>query len=145
MGWLFPRLLAVTLSVLVVGWVGWLIGVAWRFPLLGATVGTVLGAQAYALIDALRGQHFLKWLQSRNAMAPPRDSGFWGEVGYRVDRSTRSLEQKIDLEHTRLDQFLSAIEASPNGVMMLDVNDQIEWCNSVAADHFGIDPHRHRV
>ncbi|HMC15667.1 MAG TPA: phosphate regulon sensor histidine kinase PhoR, partial [Albitalea sp.] len=47
-------------------------------------------------------------------------------------------------EHTRLDQFLSAIEASPNGVLLLDANDQIEWCNSVAADHFGLDPQRDR-
>ncbi len=145
MGWLFPRLLAATLGVLVAGGAGWLVGGAWQFPVLGTMVGAVLGVQAYALIDALRGQHFLKWLQSRRAMAPPRDSGFWGEVSYRVERSTRSLEQKIDLEQTRLEQFLSAIEASPNGVMMLDVNDQIEWCNSVAADHFGIDPQRDRL
>ena len=39
-------------------------------------------------------------------------------------------------------QFLSAIEASPNGVMMLDAGGQIEWCNSVAADHLGLDPRR---
>ena len=119
MGWLLPRLLAATLSVAVAGWMGWLIGGVWQFPLLGAMLGAVLGAQAYALMDALRGQHFLKWLQTRDEVALPRDSGFWGEVSYRVERSTRSLEQKIDLEQTRLEQFLSAIEASPNGVMML--------------------------
>ena len=44
----------------------------------------------------------------------------------------------------RLAQFLSAIEASPNGVMLLDAGDQIEWCNSRAADHFGLDPQRDR-
>jgi two-component system phosphate regulon sensor histidine kinase PhoR len=43
-----------------------------------------------------------------------------------------------------LSQFLSAIEASPNGVMLLDAGDQIEWCNSLAADHFGLDPQRDR-
>ncbi len=145
MGWLFLRLLASTLIVLVAAVGGWLVGSVWQFPLLGAVIGAVLGAQFYALSDALRGQHFLRWLQSREATPPPRGSGFWGEVSYRVDRSQRSLEQKIDLERTRLDQFLSAIEASPNGVMMLDVNDQIEWCNSVAADHFGIDPQRDRL
>ena len=145
MGWLFPRLLASTLCVLLAGWLGWLIASAWELPLLGASVGAVFGAQGYALIDALRGQRFLKWLQSRHAMAAPKYSGFWGEASYRVERATRLLEQKIDLEQIRLGQFLSAIEASPNGVMMLDVNDQIEWCNSVAADHFGIDPQRDRL
>ena len=27
---------------------------------------------------------------------------------------------------------------------MLDADDQIEWCNSAAADHFGLDPQRDR-
>ena len=44
----------------------------------------------------------------------------------------------------RLAQFLSAIEASPNGVLLLDARDQIEWCNARAADHFGLDPQRDR-
>ena len=39
---------------------------------------------------------------------------------------------------------MSAIEASPNGVLLLDAEDQIVWCNSVAADHFGLDPQRDR-
>ena len=37
---------------------------------------------------------------------------------------------------------MSAIEASPNGVMLLDAGDRIEWCNSTAADHLGVDPAR---
>ena len=44
----------------------------------------------------------------------------------------------------RLEQFVSAIEASPNGVLLLDDGDQIEWCNARAADHFGLDPQRDR-
>lgn len=145
MGWLFPRLLAASTSVLIAGLLGWLIGRASHVPVLGALLGASLGALGCVLLDALRGQRFLKWLQSRSDASAPRDSGLWGEVGYRVERSTRSLEQQIGREKVRLEQFLSAIEASPNGVMLLDVNDQIEWCNSVAADHFGIDPQRDRL
>ncbi len=145
MGWLVTRLLAVSLSVLLASLTGWLVGRASQLPLLGILLGALLGALGYALFDALRGQRFLTWLQSRNGASAPRDAGFWGEVGYRVERSTRLLEQQIDREKIRLAQFLSAIEASPNGVMLLDVNDQIEWCNSVAADHFGIDPQRDRL
>ena len=145
MGWLFTRLLAISLSVLVSGIAGWLIGRVYQLPVLGVLLGASLGALVYALVDALRGQRFLRWLQSRDGAPAPRDSGFWGEVGYRVERSTRLLEQQTEREKVRLEQFLSAIEASPNGVMLLDVNDQIEWCNSVAADHFGIDPQRDRL
>lgn len=145
MGWLFPRLLAASMSVLITGLVGWLAGRTSHVPVLGALLGALLGAFGYSLLDALRGRRFLEWLQSTEGASAPRDAGFWGEVGYRVERSRRLLEQQIEREKVRLDQFLSAIEASPNGVMLLDVNDQIEWCNSVAADHFGIDPHRDRL
>jgi two-component system phosphate regulon sensor histidine kinase PhoR len=34
------------------------------------------------------------------------------------------------------------VEASPNGVLLLDANHQITWCSRVAADHLGLDPKR---
>jgi two-component system phosphate regulon sensor histidine kinase PhoR len=43
-------------------------------------------------------------------------------------------------EQERFAQFMSAIEASPNGVLLLDAADQIQWLNAVAATHFGLDP-----
>ncbi|MDL2338934.1 MAG: phosphate regulon sensor histidine kinase PhoR [Pseudomonadota bacterium] len=145
MGWLFPRLLATVLSVLLAATVGWLIGAVWQWPVIGALTGAVAGAFAYSLIDALRVQRFMHWLRHQGGEPAPRDAGFWGEVGYRVERSLRSLERQVDTEQNRLEQFLSAIEASPNGVVLLDENDQIVWCNSVGADHFGLDPQRDRM
>ncbi|MEO7336662.1 MAG: phosphate regulon sensor histidine kinase PhoR [Caldimonas sp.] len=56
----------------------------------------------------------------------------------------RASEQSARIERERLSQFLSAIEVSPNGVLLLDGRDQIEWCNSRAADHFALDPQRDR-
>ncbi len=145
MSWILPRLFAAALSVLLAGSLGWLLGGAWQLPVLGTLIGSLVGAVVYSSIDALRGGRFMRWLQRSDGGAAPRDTGFWGEVGYRVERSTRELETQIDTQQTRLDQFLSAIEASPNGVMLLDGNDQIVWCNSVVADHFGLDPQRDRL
>jgi two-component system phosphate regulon sensor histidine kinase PhoR len=85
------------------------------------------------------------WLRGAQDRPAPRDTGVWGELGYRVERALRQRERETAQEQTRLQQFLSAIEASPNGVMMLDANEQIAWCNSQAADHFGIDPERDRL
>ena len=145
MGWLFPRLLAASLCALLAGAAGWLIGASWNWPVVGALTGAMVGAFGYSLIDAMRGQRFMNWLRQHQGDPAPRDAGFWGEVGYRVERSMRGLERQVDTEQTRLEQFLSAIEVSPNGVMLLDVNDQIEWCNSVAADQFGLNPRRDRM
>jgi two-component system phosphate regulon sensor histidine kinase PhoR len=62
-----------------------------------------------------------------------------------IDRSRKLLrerERSIDASEQRLKDFLSAIQASPNGVVMLDSNAQIEWCNQTAAAQLGIHPER---
>ena len=61
-----------------------------------------------------------------------------------MERALRNKDLLLEQEQLRLDQFLAAIEASPNGVMLLDGGDHIEWCNSVAAVHFNLDPARDR-
>ncbi|HEY0857593.1 MAG TPA: phosphate regulon sensor histidine kinase PhoR [Albitalea sp.] len=144
MGWLVPRLVAAVLVVVAGALVGMLVGRAWQLPAFGALVGAAVAALLRALSEGWRAHRFMKWLRGQHEGAAPRDAGFWGEVGYRVERSVRLLERSVTTEKARLEQFLSAIEASPNGVLLLDDNDQIEWCNSVAADHFGLDPLRDR-
>jgi two-component system phosphate regulon sensor histidine kinase PhoR len=41
----------------------------------------------------------------------------------------------IEAQHER---FIDAFQASPNGIIMLDDQDQIEWCNAIAERFFGI-------
>jgi two-component system, OmpR family, phosphate regulon sensor histidine kinase PhoR len=120
MAWLLPRFLAGVLATVIGGLIGFMIGSTIQAPVTSVLVGGAC------------------------ASCEPRDTGFWGELGYRVERTIRLREQGIEQERARLAHFLSAIEASPNGVLMLDAGDQIEWCNSVAADHFGLDPQRDR-
>ena len=124
---------------------GWVAGSLLRWPLLGALSGAALLVALLTLRDAWRGRRLRAWLRGAQDTPAPRDTGFWGELGYRVERALRVRERAAEQEQGRLLQFLSAIEASPNGVMMLDADEQIAWCNSPAADHFGIDPARDRV
>ena len=144
MSFLISRIVWVFVVVWVGGLAGLLLGRVWGWELTAALVGAGCGAALVIVGDAVRGQRFLQWLRGPRDRLAPRDAGYWGEVGYRVERSLRNLQQAVVDERQRLDQFLSAIEASPNGVMMLDDKDQIEWFNSVAADHFGLDPVRDR-
>jgi two-component system, OmpR family, phosphate regulon sensor histidine kinase PhoR len=106
--------------------------------LAGGGVGVLL----VTLSEAWRGQRLLDWLRGARTGQAPRDPGLWGEIGYRVEKLLRQRDLALHSEQQRLVHFLSAIEASPNGVLLLDANEQIEWCNVVAADHFGLDPQR---
>ncbi|WP_422648425.1 phosphate regulon sensor histidine kinase PhoR [Cupriavidus sp. H18C1] len=72
----------------------------------------------------------------------PSAVGLWGEVYYRLHRLVKRWRMQVlqvEQQHTR---FIQAIQASPNGVLMLDDADQIEWCNAVAELHFGLSARR---
>lgn len=109
---------------------------------LGLGVGIACGVVLMALTDAVRGHRLLNWLRGNQFDNAPRDTGLWGELGYRVERAMRDRDRAVARGQLELEQFLSAIEASPNGVLMLDAHEQIVWCNRVAADHFSLDPRR---
>ncbi len=140
---LLPRFLVGLLAMAAGALVGMVVG-GNRSTVVGMLVGGVLGFAGIVAVDALRGWRLMRWLRGSHEQPAPRDAGFWGEIGYRVERALRVLERNAEAERTRLSQFVAAMEASPNGVLLLDRGDQIEWCNSRAADHFGLDPQRDR-
>jgi two-component system phosphate regulon sensor histidine kinase PhoR len=144
MVWLLPRLLATVGLLVLGGLLGERLGQWVQLPIAGTLLGAVVGASLAVLVDVLRAARLMLWLRGTQERDAPRDSGFWGELGYRVERALRSRERARDHERQRRDEFLSAIEASPNGVLLLDAGDQIDWCNVVAADHLGLDPLRDR-
>ncbi|MCA0244409.1 MAG: phosphate regulon sensor histidine kinase PhoR [Proteobacteria bacterium] len=142
---LLARALLALALVLAGGLLGGWAGQAWHEAAPGVLAGAVLGLALFGAQDAWRAGRLLQWLRGPQDEAAPRDTGLWGELGYRVERSLRQRDQALRSEGQRLAQFLSAIEASPNGVVLLDAQDQIEWCSHVAADHFGLDPQRDRL
>ncbi|MBX3604690.1 MAG: phosphate regulon sensor histidine kinase PhoR [Piscinibacter sp.] len=144
MNWLLPRIFAGVLAMVLGGLAGYLLGEPARSPVLSVMVGGAAAVGIVAVLDTLRGYRLINWLRGAQDQQAPRDAGFWGELGYRVERSIRLREQRLAQEQLRLGQFLSAIEASPNGVLLLDAAGAIDWCNSMAADHFGIHPQRDR-
>jgi two-component system, OmpR family, phosphate regulon sensor histidine kinase PhoR len=64
--------------------------------------------------------------------------GFWEEVLFRLQRLVRNLKQQIRVIEKQHHRFIEAFQASPNGIVMLDDQDQIEWCNSIAERFFGL-------
>jgi len=104
--------------------------------------GALLAGLVWMLVDAWRGYRVRSWLRHGDLAMAPQMSGWWGVVLDRARKLLRDRERSIDASEQRLKDFLSAIQASPNGVLMLDANAQIEWCNQTAATHLGIHPER---
>jgi two-component system phosphate regulon sensor histidine kinase PhoR len=55
-----------------------------------------------------------------------------------LQRLIRNLKQRIRNVEQQHEHFIEAFQASPNGIVMLDESDQIEWCNSIAEHFFGL-------
>lgn len=142
MAWLLPRLVLACTAALCGFLVGMLVHAATGQDALAVGLGAAGGVSFLLVIDAVRGNRLLAWLRGTQQDSAPRDTGLWGELGYRVERAMRERDRALARGRVALEQFLSAIEASPNGVLMLDRNEQIVWCNRVAADHFALDPTR---
>jgi two-component system, OmpR family, phosphate regulon sensor histidine kinase PhoR len=66
----------------------------------------------------------------------------WRAVAERSSKLMRQSERSEQMAAQRLQDFLSAIQASPNGVVLLDAQQRIEWCNQTAAKHLGLEPAR---
>lgn len=120
------------------GWVASLLGSSEWAPVMGC----LLGATVWILIDNIRAARVLAWLRHGNASRAPTMSGVWEEVVERARKGFKVLNRKARKSEARLQEFLAALQASPNGVVMLDRNSHIEWCNFTAAQHLGFDSKR---
>ena len=105
-------------------------------------VGSLVGAMLWWFWDAIRGLRVVYWLRYGDLAEVPNTFGLWGAVVDRTRRLLRERDRAINASDQRLKDFLSAIQASPNGVVLLDEDFQIEWCNLTAAFQLGIQPER---
>lgn len=134
-----------TICMLAGGALGWLTATKFGFGL-----GVLAGGLVWLALDMVNFRRLLSWLRTEqnsdspgiSASALPSLSGIWGDLG---DRTRRLLEirDRYYLEgQARLDEFLAAMQASPSGVVLLDAQGRIEWCNQMAVQHFGFDAQR---
>lgn len=111
-------------------------------PWQGACVGILIVSLSLFLLDSWRSIFFLNWVRSSNILHAPDQSGVWGESADRVRRLFRQMSIELSASEENLRQFLSAIQASPNGVVLLDTEWHIVWSNQTASHHLGIDPEK---
>lgn len=135
---MIPRPVELLLLTLFGGWLAALFGETEWMPVLGSMVG----AGGWMLIDNVRAARVLDWLRHANASRAPSSTGVWETVAERARKGFKVLHRKARKSDARLQEFLAALQASPNGVVMLDRNAHIEWCNFTAAQHLGFDSKR---
>ncbi len=124
-------------GIAMAGLIAWpLAGSEWAlaFVCLGLLL---LLAHHVANLAALAG-----WLRDPLARPVPQGSGAWEEVLvglYRFVRARTRQEQQLSGDLAR---FRNAGLALPDGVVLLDAQGHIEWCNPIASQYLGLDEQR---
>ena len=133
------RPLGVLASVLLVAlflWAGW----GWV-----AALGFLAGIQAYVMLRRLLQEFRLsRWLENPDEVDPPDATGTWGDIFYRLQKLQRRQKASRGQLTTALEQFENAAMAVPDAMIILNGNEQIEWCNPASRTYMGLDCERDR-
>jgi two-component system phosphate regulon sensor histidine kinase PhoR len=81
-----------------------------------------------------------RWLANPAAGKVPEGYGGWDEALTALHRYERAAVRRENLLEDALTRFRRAAQALPEGVVMLDAENHIEWCNDTAAAQLGLDP-----
>ncbi|HEY0202178.1 MAG TPA: phosphate regulon sensor protein PhoR, partial [Burkholderiaceae bacterium] len=112
----------------------------------GVATGLAVAALLWLLWDSLNALRALRWLRTGGEPAQaPALRGAWGESVDRTRRLVRRHAGQLHNSQARLREFLAALQASPSGVVLLDKQGRIEWCNQTAAQQFGFDIERDQL
>ena len=123
--------------LIVLAFIAGLIALSSYGPIIGIAVGIAVLAipLIYSYINLA---NLLKYTLDDSIETMPLPSGYWEDVLSRLQRLVRNLKQRILSVEKQHNRFIEAFQASPNGILMLDDEDQIEWCNAIAERFFGL-------
>lgn len=125
------------LLILVVAGIAGLIGKS----LLGGVVGWLiaLAILVFSLFIAFINQSRLDtFVKGAGVSSLSGFGGGWPEIFFRLQRIISGLRKDIEQVERQHKRFIEAFQASPNGIVMLDDQDQIEWCNAIAERFLGL-------
>ncbi len=110
-----------------------------------AALGFLAGIQAFVMMRRLWQEYRLsRWLENPDEVEPPDASGTWGDIFYRLQKLQRRQKASRSQLTNALEQFEHAAQAVPDAMVILDGNEQIDWCNPASRKYLGLDTNRDR-
>lgn len=113
--------------------------------LLGAWFGAAAGWAAGCLglflllvLHSVQLSRLRRWLKRPDGQTLPDAWGVWGDVFVELYRLLRQEAKARERILADLEVFSQAAEASPDGLVILDADDHIVWCNRMAEQHLGL-------
>jgi two-component system phosphate regulon sensor histidine kinase PhoR len=116
-----------------------LAGLVWA--LHGPAAGWAAAALAFMLVVVVQTRRLavlLAWLDSPGSAGFPDTGGAWGDVFLKLSRKLRHDARTLEAVEARLRSFRDAMDAVPDGLVILDASHRIQWHNRAAEAHLGI-------
>ena len=79
-----------------------------------------------------------RWLETQAPDDIPEANGMWGDVFDRIRALTKETKRREDKLTGMLERFQSLGAATPDAMLILSEQDEIEWANSAAEHLFGV-------
>ena len=97
-----------------------------------------LGFMLVVFAQTRRLSVFMAWIDNREHAEFPDFGGAWGEVFLKLSRKLRSDARSLEALEASLRSFREAMDAVPDGLVILDGSHRIQWNNRAAEAHLGI-------
>ena len=88
--------------------------------------------------DAIHLRALSRWSRREIGATLPRTSGAWEELYAQLYHRGRATQREIAALNDAVTSFRGAAQALPDGVVTLNAQDQIVWCNPQAEQHLNL-------
>jgi two-component system phosphate regulon sensor histidine kinase PhoR len=107
----------------------------------GATWGwatAALGLLLIVLMQTRRLTILAAWLDAPEHANVPDAGGAWGEVFVKLSHRLHQDACRVEEVEAGLRSFQEAMDAVPDGLVILNASHQIQWSNRTAGEHLGV-------
>lgn len=98
-----------------------------------------IGLAAWLAFHLYHVALLIQWMRHPRPERIPEGLGSWQQIFSALYRQARQQSMNQKKLSNVLERFINAGEAMPDGVVVLDEHDRIEWLNPMAVEHFALD------
>ncbi len=103
-----------------------------------ALIAFAIGITLYLLNHIFWINKLFTWYQKPSLSTIPQGNGIWEDVFATIYHEQRKHSRSQSQLSSALDRFRHAASALPDGVVLLDDDNKIEWCNKPAEYQLGL-------
>lgn len=105
---------------------------------VGAVAGSILASLFAFGVQMRSGLKVIDWLNNFKVENVPDLTGWWDDLAAKLFRYLRLHQRQQQALTNALVSFRTAAQALPDGVVTLDSEGHISWCNDTAQAHLGL-------